>query len=253
MLDSVVLPAPFSPSSACTSPGAASKSTSSLATTAGNRFVIPRSATAGGGGEARASPPGLSALGATDHASDEPVHCIEVSDRELLPLLDAELALLVVERTGELVELAAHDRRLLRGDHRLRLRRDLRTVRRQPDHPVLDAAVVEAALPAAVHRGLDAPEVVRAPVVDRRRQPLLRCERVRIGVVADPRHALRLGELTGRRAVDVLAEDIRARRDEVLRGALLLARIEPRVRPDQANLQARMRRLRPERKRVCMP
>src|SRR5690242_1342412 len=92
MLDSVVLPAPFSPSSACTSPGAASKSTSSLATTAGNRFVIPRSATAGGGGEACASPPGRSALGATDHALDEPVHCIQVLDRELLPLLDTELA-----------------------------------------------------------------------------------------------------------------------------------------------------------------
>src|SRR6478735_3016999 len=112
MLDSVVLPAPFSPSSACTSPAAASKSTSSLATTAGNRFVIPRSATAGGGGEARASPPGLSALGA-------------------------------------------------------------------PDHPVFDGPVVEAALPTVVHRGLDAPEVVGPPVVDRRGQPLLRSERLR--------------------------------------------------------------------------
>src|SRR5690348_2192460 len=148
MLDSVVLPAPFSPSSACTSPGAASKSTSSLATTAGNRFVIPRSATAGGGGEACASPPGRSALGATDHAFDEPVHRIQILDRKLLPLLDAELALLVVERTGELVELAVHDRRLLRGDGLLRFRRDLRAVRREPDHPVLDAPVVEAALPA---------------------------------------------------------------------------------------------------------
>src|SRR6058998_3817973 len=139
MLDSVVLPAPFSPRSACTSPAAASKSTCSFATTAGNRFVIPRSATAGGGGEARASPPGLSALGATDHASDEPVHRIQVLDRELLPLLDAELALLVVQRAGELVELAADDRRLLGRDHRLRLGRDLRAVRRQPDHAVLDA------------------------------------------------------------------------------------------------------------------
>src|SRR5512133_2388797 len=128
MLDSVVLPAPFSPSSAWTSPAAASKSTSSLATTAGNRVVIPRSATAGGGGETCASPPGLSALGATDHASDEPVHRVQILDRQLLPLLDAELPLLVVERTRELVELAADDRRLLRRDHLLRLRRDLRAV-----------------------------------------------------------------------------------------------------------------------------
>src|SRR5437879_6613067 len=106
MLDSVVLPAPFSPSSAWTSPAAASKSTCSLATTAGNRFVIPRSATAGGGGEAWASPPGLSTLGATDHASDEPVHRIEVLDGQPLSLLDPELSLLVVHRPPELVELA---------------------------------------------------------------------------------------------------------------------------------------------------
>ena len=48
MFDSVLLPAPFSPSSACTSPARASKSTPSFATTPGKRFVIPRIATAGG-------------------------------------------------------------------------------------------------------------------------------------------------------------------------------------------------------------
>ena len=46
MFESVLLPAPFSPSSACTSPGAASKPTSSFATTPGKCFVIPRIATA---------------------------------------------------------------------------------------------------------------------------------------------------------------------------------------------------------------
>ena len=46
MFESVLFPAPFSPSSACTSPTAASKSTASFATTPGNRFVIPRMATA---------------------------------------------------------------------------------------------------------------------------------------------------------------------------------------------------------------
>src|SRR3954451_23070736 len=130
MFESVVFPAPFSPRSAWTSPAAASKSTSSFATTAGNRLVIPRSATAGGGGEACASPPpGESALGATDHAFDEPVHRVQILDREPLPLLDAELALLVVQRTGELVELAVEDLRLLLGDLRLRRAGDLRPVR----------------------------------------------------------------------------------------------------------------------------
>src|ERR671918_1640881 len=43
MLISVDLPAPFSPRSACTSPRRSSKSTWSLASTPGNRLVIPRS------------------------------------------------------------------------------------------------------------------------------------------------------------------------------------------------------------------
>src|SRR5215210_2859451 len=118
MLDSVVLPAPFSPSSACTSPTAASKSTRSFASTAGNRFVMPRSSTAGAveekGGEADASPPAISALGATDHAPDEPVHRVQVLDRQPLALRNAQLALLVVERARELVERAL-DQGLLLG------------------------------------------------------------------------------------------------------------------------------------------
>src|SRR6266702_330615 len=43
---SVDLPAPFSPSSACTSPRRRSKSTPSFATTAPNLFVMPRSSSA---------------------------------------------------------------------------------------------------------------------------------------------------------------------------------------------------------------
>src|ERR687896_2442511 len=44
----VVLPAPFSPSRACTSPGRTSKSIASFATSAPKRLVIPRSSRAGG-------------------------------------------------------------------------------------------------------------------------------------------------------------------------------------------------------------
>src|SRR5690242_15620757 len=173
MLDSVVLPAPFSPSSACTSPAAASNSTASFATTPGNRFVMPRSATAGVGGEACASPPELSALGATDHAFDEPVHRVQLLDRHPLALLDPQLALLVVDRTCELVELAADDRGALLRDRGLRLRRHLLAEGGEPDHAVLHAPVVEAGLPGAADRGLDPPQVVRAPVVDGGREPLL--------------------------------------------------------------------------------
>src|SRR5215204_4471470 len=129
MFDSVVLPAPFSPSSAWTSPCAASKSTPSFATTAGNRFVIPRSATAGGmagvveSGEAETPPPIRLALGAADHALDEPGHPVEVLDGQPLALRDAQLALLVVQRTRELVERALDQGLLLLRDRLLRLRR----------------------------------------------------------------------------------------------------------------------------------
>ena len=49
MLISVDLPAPFSPSSACTSPAQSVRSMPSLATTPGKTLVIPRSSQSGGG------------------------------------------------------------------------------------------------------------------------------------------------------------------------------------------------------------
>jgi hypothetical protein len=59
MFERVVLPAPFSPSSACTSPAAASKSTPSFAITPGKRLVMPSMRTAGIG-EAPGGPAPLS-------------------------------------------------------------------------------------------------------------------------------------------------------------------------------------------------
>src|ERR1700751_3082597 len=104
--ESVVLPAPFSPSRACTSPAAASKSTPSFATTPGKRFVIPRSLTAGGvlacsgihrrGGAGPRPAGGRLPLGAPEPPFDEPVHRVELLHAQLLAFLEAELALLVV-------------------------------------------------------------------------------------------------------------------------------------------------------------
>src|SRR5207244_6669540 len=105
MFESVLLPAPFSPRSACTSPAAASKSTRSFATTPGNRFVIPRIDTAGGGGAPSAplrsallptcvTPRAGLALRAADHALHEPVHRIQLLHGHLLALGDAQLPLL---------------------------------------------------------------------------------------------------------------------------------------------------------------
>src|SRR6476661_7025414 len=52
----VLLPAPFSPSSAWTSPRRRSKSTSSLASTPGKRLTIPRASTASDDGSPGAAP-----------------------------------------------------------------------------------------------------------------------------------------------------------------------------------------------------
>src|SRR3954452_12102836 len=222
MFESVDLPAPFSPSSACTSPADASKWTSSLATTPGNRLVIPRSSTAGmkKGRARRAALPApvtcVLALRAPDDALDEVVHRVEVVERRPLPRLDAELAALVVDRPLELVPLAADDERLLLRDQLLRLGRDLRPVRREEREAILHVAVVVAGLPGPVHRGFDALGVVRAPVVDRAGQPRLRRELLRVRVVPDPRHTVLLGVLAGRGAVDVLPDHVRACRMAVL-------------------------------------
>src|SRR5215213_2748555 len=135
MFESVLLPAPFSPSSACTSPARISRSTPALATTPGKRFVTPRSVTAGvaavtlRGSLTR----GRSALRGADDALDEPVHREDVAQAHLLALGHAQLARLVVERALELVERALRDRRALGGDGGLRLRRDPGAVGREVD------------------------------------------------------------------------------------------------------------------------
>src|SRR5438105_1922707 len=146
MFESVLLPAPFSPSRACTSPAAASKSTRSFARTPGKRFVIPRIETAGAGGALSAPllsssvgtgvSPTSSALGAADHAPDEPVHRVQLLHVQPLALRDAQLPLLVVQRPGELVELAGLDLLHLLRDRSLRLRAHLRPVRREAGEAV---------------------------------------------------------------------------------------------------------------------
>src|SRR5438477_710469 len=150
MFERVDLPAPFSPSRACTSPSAASKSTRSLARTPGNRFVMPVSETAAaiarGLRRGAGAPPHVTllALRAPDDALDEPVHRVQLLDRQALALRHAQLAALVVERAGELVERAALERSLLGGDLGLRRGRHLRAVGREADETVLERAVVEA-------------------------------------------------------------------------------------------------------------
>src|SRR5262249_29833661 len=163
MFESVLLPAPFSPSSACTSPRAASKSTPSFATTPGNRFVIPRIATAGA---APGSPAPLAACSeggaccpnrlarrldvadAADPALPPALHRIERRDPglrvrvEALALGELLLACLVEDRSAERVPRAG-DRLLAQlRDRGLGPRGDRRAVWSEPGEAVLDRAVV---------------------------------------------------------------------------------------------------------------
>src|ERR1043166_3233947 len=153
MFDSVLLPAPFSPSRACTSPAAASKSTRSFARTPGKRLVISSMATAAPDGAAVATESSVNLLGGsdlrnqTDAPFDEPLHRVQVLEAQALALRDHQFAALVVERTCELVELAVLDRLLPGGEGRLCLGRHRWADRCQGGEAVLDRAVVEARLP----------------------------------------------------------------------------------------------------------
>ena len=62
---SVLLPAPFSPSSASTSPASTDRSIASLASSDPNRLVIPRSSTSGAPRGGESSPPRAASAGVT--------------------------------------------------------------------------------------------------------------------------------------------------------------------------------------------
>src|SRR5262245_7474136 len=96
MLDSVVLPAPFSPSSTCTSPARNSRSTSDRAGTPSKLFERCRATTTGAG-------PPSSALDAGDTLYG-PVDEVRLLGVEGLALRQPLLALVVLDRAGVRVE-----------------------------------------------------------------------------------------------------------------------------------------------------
>src|SRR6266571_1013388 len=250
MLASVDLPTPFSPSSACTSPSRASKSTASLARTPGKRLVMERMVIVGTGPVVTRAMFCVfmpsAALGVADHALDEPVHGEDLVKRELGAVGHMHLSRLVLDRSGELVEGAVDQGLLLLVDLRLGSRVDRLAKWGQVDEAVLEAAVVAAALPAPVHRRLDAGELVWAPVVDSAGQPLVGGERLLVGVVAAPFQAVRLGRIAGGGAVLALSEDVDSELDQALGRLLFLGGVEPGRGPDDPHRRSGMGGLRAE-------
>src|SRR3954452_8744568 len=169
MFISVDLPAPFSPSSACTSPSSRSRSMWSFATIPGNRFVTPRSSRTGGAATGRES----RGAGRRRPAPSR------------VPLLD---------RLRDALDRARLQRHELLGDGAADRGRDARAPLADPDAVVLRREDrVEA--PAERAAGLRAR---RDRVVDRDVDLLLRArEDVRpevglVGVDADAHHVLLL-------------------------------------------------------------
>src|SRR5919204_400334 len=236
MFINVVLPAPFSPSSACTSPRRTSKSTWSFASTPGKRFVIPRTSRTGRSSTVADSKPvrrrraawpaflvkpmiSRSRLRHLDLAGDdeplEPVHLRDVGLRHLrADLADADAPVLQVE---EHVRSAAERAVLGRTDdaqdpeiHALELARqdvlpEVRLVDVDADPP--DVLVLSGTQRAEAARAGDVVDDLRAcrDLVQRQRLALvLLGEGSRIvDLHLDAGHALlRTGDVTGEELLD---------------------------------------------------
>src|SRR5215470_8201277 len=134
MFISVDLPAPFSPRSACTSPGSRSKSMWSLARTPGNRFVIPSSWR----------------IGAEAIRGDPSARCGRLYEEKgaacAAPLFTSFLAELLLDRGRDAGDLVRLQQLVLGCDGGLDRGRDLRA-----PVPVADAVDVGAELLVGAH------------------------------------------------------------------------------------------------------
>src|SRR5690349_7554642 len=210
---SVDLPAPFSPSSACTSPWRSSRSTRSFATSEPKRLVMPRSSSASGALELRVVPAG----------------CVSPVKRALLDHAGRN------DLSG--LDQCLHDCQL--GEDRLR-----HAARRRGD---VDAALLEAedAVLAAV-------VLARLEVADRQVDGLvdlldgrgedLRADGLLVVVDADAPDLLLAGRVERAEAAAAgdLEHDVRARGDLRLGEALALGLVGERARVAVERLDARV-------------
>src|SRR5262245_57596770 len=114
----VVLPAPFSPSSARTLPGAISKLTEAFASTPPKRLVTSSMRTSGvtrGPGTAAASRPCTGSPGRqlARNAFDQPPHTVDIGNGHRPPGGNSDATIVIPDRPLPVVELALGERRLL--------------------------------------------------------------------------------------------------------------------------------------------
>src|SRR3954447_8599342 len=218
MFISVDLPAPFSPSSACTSPRRTSRSTLSFATIPGNRFVIPRNSRTGGSSAIRrdSMEAGRAASSVRSRRKEEGAPCGAPSVKRMRCGL----------QRGGRVDLARDDQlldpvHLLDERGAVALRADLADVLAavlQVEDEV--GAGLQGAGLGQLEEGVDG----RVDALHARRQDV-RAEVALVGVDADAPLALRLRGVEGAEATATgdLEDDVRALGD-LLQGQLLALR-----------------------------
>src|SRR6266545_1479174 len=224
MLISVDLPAPFSPSSACTSLRRRSKSMWSLASTPGNCFVIPRS-----------SRTVASSTRRLNNRAGPKARSVRRNERARRPALFVETLCLVLPDRRRRLDLAGDDLRLQRVDL---LQPGLRELGPLAELPEADAAVLQvedevaaADVPLAGLRSLDGEEDADVHPLHGAREDVAAEERL-VDVDADtPAAALlrRVERTEAARPRDV-EHDLRARLDLVLGDALALRLVEEVLR-----------------------
>src|SRR5579884_290856 len=274
MFISVVLPAPFSPRSACTSPGRASNETPWSATVSGKALrmswrytstgIAPRRpvlALGSPGGRPRGQHrPGSRAVGSRGpddllgrlplHALYQPVEGEDLLERHRVPGRHPHLPRLVTQGACEDLQPAALDRPLLLGYLRPDGGRHCRVERPEPHDAVPEVPVVVLRGPRVRLGGLDDLLHERPPRPRGAGQVRLRGEALHVGLRSDPPLARLGGGEQRARGILVLGDDIGAGIQEALGRLLLLRRIVPRAGPDYLDLGARVHRPDAEGERV---
>src|SRR5216683_5775192 len=173
-------------------------------------------------------------------ALDVEVHAQDLSIVQVRSSLAFDgLALLIDHRALEWVQVAIADRSLSLHGELLYVIGHV-GIRRHEQHLRLETAPDVARGPLVVEQRLHALDVIRTPVVDDGGELSIGTELDHVGVLSEGIRASRFGDLHRRRAVGVLHDHVGALVEQRLAGVGLLAGIEPRIDPDDLDLDPRI-------------